>query len=373
MKNFDFNNTEIMNKMKNAIETADSEAFVKAQTELAGTIEASIIAEARTAISENMNNAAVMARRGMNPLTKEEMAFYNEVIEAGGFEGIEKTFVPSIFERVFEDLVKERPILGKIDFVNATGLNDLIVRDGDVEAAWFGPLTEEIKKKLAAAFKKIPVNANKLSAYLPVSKAMLDLGPAWLDRYVRALLVESLGAGLESAIFNGTGKNEPIGILKDLEEPVVAGEYADKVATPLDSLNLQSISKNILATLTNEGTRIIGTDLVLAVNPFDYWNVVIPSKATVDSNGNETVGHAAFEEQYVQSVAVPAGTLVAFRAKDYFLGVASAQKIEASDHAHFIEDERVYLAKQYVAGGPKNNEALVFDISGIVVPVDPEV
>ncbi|TKH95739.1 phage major capsid protein, partial [Bacillus cereus] len=51
-------------------------------------------------------------------------------------------------------------------------------------------------------------------------------------------------------------------------------------------------------------------------------------------------------------------------AKDYFLGVGSTQKIEFSDEVKFIEDERVYIGKQYANGRPKDNKSfLVFDIS----------
>lgn len=68
--------------------------------------------------------------------------------------------------------------------------------------------------------------------------------------------------------------------------------------------------------------------------------------------------------EVVQSVAVPEGKLIAGMAKDYFLGVGSTGKIEYSDEYKFVEDERVYIAKQYANGLPKDNDSfLVFDIS----------
>lgn len=44
--------------------------------------------------------------------------------------------------------------------------------------------------------------------------------------------------------------------------------------------------------------------------------------------------------------------------------LALHKKIEFSDEVKFIEDERVYIGKQYANGRPKDNKSfLVFDIS----------
>lgn len=73
------NELEIQNKLKEAIETNDSEAFVKAQVELAKNIEAKILQEAKAARDEDINDNAVMVKRGLNPLTSEEKEYYNEI------------------------------------------------------------------------------------------------------------------------------------------------------------------------------------------------------------------------------------------------------------------------------------------------------
>lgn len=72
--------------------------------------------------------------------------------------------------------------------------------------------------ELEGAIDYIDVVQNKLTAFLPVSKDMLNVGPTWIDAYVRAVLVEALGAALCKAIIAGTGKDEPIGMLKDVSK-----------------------------------------------------------------------------------------------------------------------------------------------------------
>lgn len=364
---------EIQNRMKEAIENGNSEEFVQAQVALAQSIEARILQEAIQARNDDINDTAVMVQRGLNPLTVEEKAFYNEVIGAGGFAGVE-TLVPStVFDRVFEDLRVNRPLLAEIDFVNTTATTEWITRNSDTEGAWWGALTSAIQKKLEATFKKEKTELFKLSAYVPVAKAMLDLGPAWLDKFVREILFESLAIALELAIVKGTGKEQPIGMIKDLKGNVVEGVYPDKAATALNDLKPKTLGTSIMAPLTKDGTKTV-TSVLIVVNPLDYWEKIFAQTTFLTADKTYVYGVLPIPAKIVQSVAVTKGTMIAGRAKDYFMGVGSTQKIEHSDHYKFLEDERTYIAKQYANGHPIDNDSfLVFDISTMGAPEAPEV
>jgi hypothetical protein len=370
MKNPDTMKTEIelQNEIKAAIESGDSEAFAQAQIALAKTVEARILTEARKAVNDNMSDAAVLSKRGLNALTTDERKYYMEVIGAGGFAGVEALVPATVFDRVFEDLRKSRPLLGAINFVNTTGVTEWISRNNDADAAWWGALTGTITKKLEAAFKKEKTDLYKLSAYIPVAKAMLDLGPEWLDRFVREFLMESMAIALELAIVAGTGKEQPIGMLKDLDGAVVAGVYPDKDATPLTSLDPVALGTSVMAPLTKDGTRAVPR-IIMVVNPLDYWEKIFPNTTVLTAAGTYVYGVLPIPADIIQSVAVPQGKMVAGMAKDYFMGVGSTQKIEYSDQYKFLEDERTYLAKQYAYGKPMDNDSfLVFDISDMAVP-----
>lgn len=359
---------EIQNEMKEAIENGDSEAFVKAQVKMAQGIQDRILREARATINEDINDDAVMVKRGLNPLTSEEKKYYNEVIGAGGFAGVETLVPATVFDRVFEDLRQNHPLLSEIDFVNTTGVTEWITRNDDVEAAWWGTLTAAITKKLEMAFKKEKTELFKLSAYVPVAKAMLDLGPVWLDRFVREILFESLAIALELAIVAGTGKEQPIGMLKNLSGAVVEGVYPDKTATALNDLKPVSLGTSIMAPLTKGGKRAVPSVLIL-VNPLDYWAKIFPNTTMLSAAGTYVYGVLPIPAKIIQSVAVPQNKLIAGMAKDYFMGVGSTQKIEHSDHYKFLEDERTYIAKQYANGKPMDNESfLVFDITNLKAP-----
>ncbi len=369
MKNIDEQEqliNEIKEKMKNAIESNDSETFVKAQLELVNNIEESILEEAKSVA--NLNDQKVLAGRGMNPLTDAELTYYNEVIGAEGFGGVEKLVPPTVFERVFDELKQKRPLLSVIDFKNTTGSIDWIIRNNDVEAAWWGSLTGEIEKKLSMAFKKENTNVFKLSAFLPVSKSMLKLGPNWLDKFVRTVLFESLSLALEIAIVAGTGKEQPIGMLKDLDGSVVGGVYPDKTAVEIIDLSPKTLGEKIMSPLTKNGKRVV-EKTILVVNPLDYWSKIFPSTTVLTQNGTYAYGVLPIPAEVIQSVAVPSGKMIAGVARDYFMGVGSTGKVEYSDHYKFLEDERTYLTKQYANGKPVDNESfIVFDISGVAAP-----
>lgn len=198
---------------------------------------------------------------------------------------------------------------------------------------------------------------------------MLDLGPEWLDRFVREILFESMAIALELAIVAGTGKDQPIGMIKNLNGAVVEGVYPDKVAVELDDLKPETLGLKVMAPLTKNGKRAVPM-VLMVVNPLDYWSKIFPATTFLSATGTYVHGVLPIPAKIVQSVAVTQGTMIAGMAKDYFMGVGSTQKIDFSDHYKFLEDERTYIAKQYANGKPIDNDAfLVFDISGMSTPV----
>ena len=365
IKNLDLGNenNEIRATLVSALKENNNEKVTEALVRMAEGIPENLINEARSMVNTELNDIAILDRRGVAQLTSEERKYYNEVIEKRGFTDLTVTLPRTVFERVFEDLLQNHPLLSKINFVNTTATTEWIIRTTECEGAWWGKLTDSIKKELEHSFDKIQTGMYKLSAYMPVAKAMLDLGAEWLDRYVRTVLSEAISIGLELAIVAGTGKDQPIGMIKNLKGSVVEGVYPDKVATVLEDLRPVTLGTKVMAPLTKNGKRAVPSVLML-VNPIDYWSKIFPATTILTANGVYLYGVLPIPGEVVQSVAVPEGKLIAGMAKDYFLGVGSTGKIEYSDEYKFVEDERVYIAKQYANGLPKDNDSfLVFDIS----------
>lgn len=349
-------------EIKNALESGNSETFadviVKNIIANNAQIQNSLIEEAKSFSVENAD-AAVLAQRGFKPLTAEERRYYNEVKDKHSFDGLE--LPKTVFDRVFEDLRKEHPLLEEIAFVNTTGVSEWILRVDDVEAAWWGPLCEEIKKKLDTGFKTIQTTLYKVSAYVPVCKAMLALGPEWLDRYVREILTESIALAMEKAIIAGDGQDEPVGITKKLAD-VSGGVHQDKEAVALADFSTESIGTSILAPLS-KGKSGIGR-LLLVVNSQDYFKKFFSLFNIQDEDGVYRKQNLPFDGKVIVSDYMPEGKMAVGEAKNYFMGVGSELKIEHSDEYRFLEQQRVYISYQYANGQPRKDEDfIVFDIT----------
>lgn len=351
-------------ELRAAIVSQDETKFSEALTNLFKKIDEDLVARSQKMNSEQVDRY-ILQERGQDQLTKEERNYYNQVIEKRGFENLDVTLPTTTFDRVFEDLEKNHPLLSKIDFQNATGLVKWIVRDGEVTGAVWGPLTGKIKDELSNGFHEVSLTLAKLTAFIPVSKAMLDLGPVWLDRFVRLSLSESISIGLEMGIVAGTGKDQPVGMVKNLNGSVVQGVYPDKGSTPLPDLKANTLATKVVTPLTKDGTVNVNTVLIV-VNPYDYWSKIFPATTFLSATGAYVHDVLPIPADVVTSVAVPKGKLIAGIAKNYFMGIGSSKKIEYSDEVRFLDDERVYIAKQYANGMPKDNDSFqVFDITNL--------
>lgn len=332
------------------------------------------MAEARGLM--NQYDTTVLAARGTRQLTSEENKYYDGLIQAmrsanpkQAIADYEPVLPKTVVDAVFDDLVQEHPLLEAINFQNTNGMIEFIVNTNSKQLSSWGVLTAEITKELTSGFKKINMTMDKLSAFIPVAKSMLDLGPAWLDRYVRAILGEALAFGLEEAIVNGTGKNMFIGMNRQVGTGVTVtdGVYPVKNTVKLTSFRPEVYGAFLaqLATDDNGNARAV-TEVLFICNPTDYLTKVMPATTMLKPDGTYAGNVTPIPTRIIQSVQVPSGKAIIGLGKRYFaaLGTAKSGKIEYDDSYHFLEDERMYLVKLYGHGEPLDNKAFVYaDIS----------
>lgn len=318
---------------------------------------------------KDSQDANVLASRGFRALTSKEREYFEKLgkaIERGTKEAITNIDVvlpTTTIDRVFEDLTTNHPLLQEIDMRNVTGLVEIITNTGEAELAVWGPLCAEITKELGKGLHKESTQLYKLSAFIPVCKAYLTLGPVWLEAFVRAILTEAISSGLENAIINGTGNNQPIGMDKDLDGAVTGGVYTAKTAVEMSDLTPKTIY-NLVADLTNGGKRTVN-EIIMIVNPVDYWRKIKPAITITAFDGSykEVI---PFPIKFIQSQHIAQNKAIAGLGKRYLMGMGMNQKIEYSDEVHFLEDERVYVGKLYGMGKPvDNNSFIVLDITDL--------
>lgn len=356
----------------------DPAVMQSAFEDFAANIKEQVIAEA----NELMDNAdsQILAARGTRQLTRNEKDFYGKFIEAAksknpkqALTDVNVVLPKTVINDVFDSLENDHELLSVIDFQNTGGVVEWLMNTNENQLATWSPLCAEIVKELTGGFKVVNLTLCKLSAFLPVCKAMLDLGPEWLDRYVRTVLAEALALGLEDGIINGrgitSGTNEPIGMTRNLNSQSSAG-YGEKdpvAITEITPTSWGAIRKQLATLMISDDTskpRKVG-EMLLVVNPLDYEAIVGPASTLMTPNGYID-GIFPSKTRVVQSVAIEQGKAVAGIANRYFMaaGTGSGGNIEYSDEYRFLEDERVYAVKFYGYGQPKDNSAfVVLDIS----------
>lgn len=375
MKNLDLlqkERTEILQRMSQAITENNSEAYAQAFNDLAASIQEAVRAEYEQAVQSN--DAHILAQRGVRQLTSEETKYYQSIIEAmrssnpqQALTDVDNVLPKTTIDAIFEDLTANHPLLDAIDFQNTGALAEILVSTSSGVAGW-GDLTATINKELAGAFAIIELGQKKLSAFIPVAKSMLDLGPAWMDRYVRTLLVEALATELEAAIVDGDGNGKPLGMTRKLTG-AVDGVYPQKDASAITDLSPTTYG-TILNTVSqgpNNKRRAV-PELLMVVNPADYYTKVFPATTPRTTDGGFNSGVFPYPTRVVPSPAVPSGKAVLGLAKRYFFGLGTSKggKLEYSDEYKFLEDQRVYLIKLYGNGRALDENAFVLvDISGL--------
>lgn len=375
MKNRDLlkqENLELMQSLSDALKNDDNDAMAAAFAKFADGVQQRIMDEYGDL--RQTRDASILAARGIRQLTSAEKEFYQAWIDSAKAPNPQQTLVDiqkampeTIMDEVIKDMQESHPLLSEIDFVNCQGAIKMIVNADNIDLATWDALTTAIATELAGKIDLMDMTLAKLSAFIPVAKDMLALGPVWLDNYVRIILSEASAGGLEKGILKGTGKNQPIGMCKDLDGAVTQGVYSDKEQVELTSLDPVEYC-GVVAPLAKKplgGYRIV-PEVMLVVNPVDYIQKVMPSSTVRASDGSYKNNVFPYPTRPIQSAVLNEGEAILGLSKKYFMGVGagSSGKIEYSDEYQFLEDNRVYTTRLYGMGRPKDNNAFIYlDVS----------
>lgn len=366
---------DIRASMQAALKGNDTDGFYAAMDEMILSIEQAVRADNDAYRSEQ--DTRVLAERGVRQLTSAERKYYGKVIEAmrstdprAALTNLDVVMPETVINSVFDELRTRHPLLSRINFMATNGkIKFLMNTNGEQKAVW-GTLTDAIAKELASGFKEVDATLMKLSAFLPVAKAMLDLGPEWLDRYVREVLYEALANGLEAGIVDGNGQNQPIGMSREADgTKSVGGVYPQKAKIVVNEFTPSTMGK-LVALLARDAKgqpRPVG-DFILVVNPQDYYEKVMPATTMLLPDGSYRRDVLPVQADIIQSSALSRGDAIFGMANRYFAaaGTDTDGTILFSDDYKFLEDQRMYLIKAYANGLPKDNDSFLFlNISGL--------
>src|SRR5690606_26305386 len=163
---------------------------------------------------------------------------------------------------------------------------------------------------------------------------------------------------------------EPIGMVRDLSQPIDPETgYAEKEPVVVTEFTPEAYGE-LVAQLVESPNGLFRpvTQLILVVNPVDYFTKVMPATLSWRPDVTWARNILPLPTDIVQSAWVERGTAILGLGRQYItaLGTGRDGRIEYSDHYQFPEDLRVYLIKLYGNGRPKdNNSFLVLNISDL--------
>ena len=333
----------------------------------------------------------ILTQRGYRQLTVPEEKWYQGFIEASKSNKPQQSFADflngpdgimpeTIITDIYKDLLEEHPLLTKINFVNAKYLTKWILNDHTIDTAVWGKLNSKITKELTSAFKEVSIDQNKLSAFAAIPLDMLDLGPVFIDAYIRTILKDAIATGIEKAIVSGNGIDCPVGLDRDIHKGVsfsTSTGYPQKTAIKVTDFSPKTYGDLISKMAKTEEytvddskkhggkTRKFGSVLMI-VNQIDYLTKVMPGTTLLNANGVYVKDVFPFPTEVVISNEVATGKAILCLPSEYFMAIGGAKDgvITYSDEYQFLEDARTYKIKTYGEGKASDNTcSLLLDIS----------
>lgn len=365
-----------------AFKSGNPEEIAQAMTAFFDGMNEAVLQRAAEEIDASRQDAAILSARGANVLTATENEYYNGLAKAlksadprAAVANYEVAMPQTVIDRVIGAIRKNHPLLDKLNFVGTAYLTRILVNAKPAQLAAWGKITSAVQKEIEGGIQEIALTMCKLSAFMAISMDLVELGPEWMDTYVRETLSEAIACALESAVVSGDGKDQPIGMIRDISPTanVQDQKYPKQTATKVKRLDAKTMG-GLLAKLardpndsTGKNARAVDPrDIIIVFNPFDYWEKVFAA-TTVLVGGQYMTNVLPIPAEIFQSAALEKGEAVIGIAPYYFIGIGPAGKqgtIVADDSVKFLEDQRAYKAKLQGNGRPMDHYAfLLLDVS----------
>lgn len=230
--------------------------------------------------------------------------------------------------------VEESPILSSIDMTYIPGNITLPVENAVADAAWVAVATAATDSEDKVT--SISLAAYKLIKTLEVTADVEAMAIDAFENWIVAKLGEKMEKALDNAVFNGTGSNQPTGILKTIS--TATGTFTKAKAKYSDLINIIAAlpsgpAKNAKFAMPR---KLFFTDVIgiedQAGQPVCHADVTSPAKYNI-------LGYPVILDDNI-----PADNIIFGDFKAYKMNIAKAPVISSDDSVAFRSGSRVYRA-----------------------------
>ena len=228
--------------------------------------------------------------------------------------------------------VEDSPILSRIDMTHIPGNVVLPVESAVADASWIAMGTASTDS--SDAITSISLGAHKLIKTVEITAEVEAMAIDAFESWLVAKLGEKMQKALDNAVFNGTGSNQPTGILKTIATNTgtftkAKAKYSDLIA--------------IIAALPSGPAK----SAVFAMPRKLFFTDVIG----IEDQSGQPVVHADAESpakynvlgyQVILDDNIPTDTILFGDFKAYKMNVAKAPVISSDDSVGFRTGTRVY-------------------------------
>lgn len=251
-----------------------------------------------------------------------------------------------------------------------------IIRSRRKGKAVFGPLHKDIEGQLDAEFDAVEFTQLALTAFFFISNDTLELGPRWVDRFVRLCLTEAIAEAWEEALVTGDGDEKPIGLLRNPDATGFPEKTSSGTLTFKDAPTMVTELAGVMKSLSEYTHKIgkndtgvkkqrkVANKIYLIVNPKNYYDIV--ARVTTQNANGVFVTNLPFvaQERIIESVHVPENKLIAFVEGEYDATNSRAEKLYVYKETFAMRRATLYAVDMVGNGRPTNNDAAkVYDIA----------
>lgn len=362
----------------------DTAAVEQGFVELQTAIHDSVLQEYKDAIASN--DRAILAQRGFRQLTSEETEYYETIIEAlksrnpkQAFADItkesdhsipEKMLPETIFNEILKNLTERHPLLELIRPKNVGYITTWLRNKHTRQLAVWGEIESDITGEITSAFEVVSVRQGRLTCFMLIHRDTLELGPTFLDGYIRTVLAEAMACGMEAGVCTGKGiDGEPVGLDRDIHDGVTVSTtdgYPRKSAIEVKSFAPKEYGPLVAQLAKDEKGHVKQSvaGLTLVCNLVDYLTKVMPATTVLNTDGRYVNDLFPVPTKVVTAEVIKEGEALLILPDEYDLLVAGNRGIEYSDEVKFFEDKRAAKMVTYAFGKAYDNtSALLLDIS----------